>query len=316
MKMKLSICILLGVATFGFAAAGLRADDEEKPKGPAEPEAVTLMTADGVILACTYYQSPKCNDDKGKEAAPIILLPGEKGNRKQLDGFATDLQKIGHAVITVDLRGMGDSRSTVTGAEIPPPDEMKRTELPGMVTQDLVAVKNFLKEKNNAGELNMEMLGLVASDMSTIMALNWVVQNWSWPSFPGRRQGKDIKALVLLSPIRTYSGLTSTPTLITPQVRSQSIMIVYGSEDAKYRSEAKRIHDSLKRGRVEPDKTELKTLFFVEKRTTLQGNDLLDKKLGLKVDVYIARFFQLRLTNNADRFPWVYRGKKPEAVGG
>ena len=93
----------------------------------AKPEPVTLVTRDNVEIRCTYYPGgtiERVNEpDKkqkgpprrvqtqrpGKEVVPVILIPGWEGRRSQYSFLASSLQRAGHAVITVDLRGQGES---------------------------------------------------------------------------------------------------------------------------------------------------------------------------------------------------------------
>jgi len=290
----------------GMLSPQLLLGDEEEKK-PPKPEDLILNTKDGVILACTYYGSLK-----GKQAVPVILLHGggENEHRGQYAKFALALQDIGHAVMTVDLRGYGGSKQTVFGKEVPDPQKMTPQMLAMMYKQDLLKVKQFLTSKNDKGELNLEALAVVAADMSTVMAINWVIQDWSWPNFPGRRQGKNIKALVLLSPERTYKGVQVTRVLPTAPMAAQSVLIVVGEQSPHELGDANRIFDALRRTHPEPPAGEGKkeTLFLVKKKTKLQGMSLLDPRLNLQVDRQIAIFLKWRLVDQqAMQYPWSLR---------
>ena len=80
------------------------------------------------------------------------------------------------------------------------------------MVNDIEACKRFLLRENNEGELNIELLTVVAAgEMGAVIGLNWVAMDWSWPILPGRKQGQDVKALVLLSPGQSFKGVTGAP---------------------------------------------------------------------------------------------------------
>ena len=66
-----------------------------------------------------------------------------------------------------------------------------------MAALDMEAVRKFLVDKNDAGELNLNKLCLVGSGMGASVAANWAVQDWSAPPLAVGKQGQDVKALVL-----------------------------------------------------------------------------------------------------------------------
>ena len=76
----------------------------------AEPEEVKLTTKDGVRLGVTYYAS-----SMGKKAVPVVMLHDYKESRAVFHALAQALHsprepnQDSHAVLTVDLRGHGDS---------------------------------------------------------------------------------------------------------------------------------------------------------------------------------------------------------------
>src|SRR5258706_10886462 len=122
---------------------------EEKEELP-EPENVSLETKDGVAIKATYYASLF-----KKKAVPIIMLHGWEGNRGDYHVMAGVLQAQGYAVICPDLRGHGQSlKNKATGGEFDL-EKLKGPEIEKIVL-DVEACKQFLIQKNNAGELNVE----------------------------------------------------------------------------------------------------------------------------------------------------------------
>ena len=184
------------------------------------PVTETLETKDGAVLSCRWYPSPNSKED-GKNVVPVMILHGWGGQSSQYDGLATELQKKGHAVIVPDLRGHGGSTT------LKRPNEAKNVKLKiaenggfeadsrpvavnlvmdYMFRYDMERVKAFLTQKNNDGEVNIELLCVVAFEASAIVAVNWAAQDWSWPQYAALKQGQDVKALALISPRIETSG--------------------------------------------------------------------------------------------------------------
>src|SRR5678816_134570 len=165
----LTIVLLSGAA---FAQDKKKEEDEKKP---IEPENVSLETKDGVAIKATYYASKL-----KKKAIPIIMLHGWEGNRGDFHNLAALLQNQGYAVICPDLRGHGQSlkyKVAGGGSEEFDLEKLKGPELEKMV-YDVEATKKFLVEKNNAGELNIEALCVVGSQLGCSIAMIWSALDW------------------------------------------------------------------------------------------------------------------------------------------
>lgn len=279
-----------------------------QPPGPApkipEPEDITLETSDRVLLRATWYPGTL-----GKMAAPIILLHDGRGNRTQMLPLAKYLQLQGHAALALDLRGFGQS----TSSALNPTFKIDHENFRGpdwnlVVTEDIEAAKRFLMERNNAGELNIEMLCIIAAGEPCAAAMNWAVQDWSWPDLLNRKQGKDVKALVLLSPERKWETINCTPALLHPSVAFMSFLIAVGSETRSAATEAQKVHDQLEKSHPIPPGAEgddsRKTLVMVEVPTKVQGAQLIDPRLRLGLERSVAKFVKEKLTDNAAVYPW------------
>jgi len=294
-----------------------RSEDEVKIP---DPTAVTVETSDGVPIRCSYYpggfvETPTDNKDKpkiekkpGKEVVPIILLHGWEGRRRDFDELASSLQKRGHAVMVPDLRGHGDSsRVTLANGETKDIDlaRMRSTEIAGMLF-DVEAVKKFFFEKNNAGEVNIELLCVVGADVGAIVAVNWAAYDWSRRQLPAFKQGRDVKALVLVSPESSFKGFSLTTALNHPIIqKSMSIMIIVGEDDRSAASDAKTIHSRLERLRTDQDPKN-PDLVYLKPNTTLQGTQLINVP-GLPLRDYIGVFIEQRLVRKSSEFPWTER---------
>jgi pimeloyl-ACP methyl ester carboxylesterase len=218
---------------------------------------------------------------------------------------------MGHAVITVDLRGHG--RSTTwkgpRGRQEIDRAKMGRREITYMAL-DIETVKKFLLAEHNQGKLNIELLCVVSADVSAIVALNWAIMDWNVPPLPTLKQGQDVKALVLLSPKQSFRGLSAANVFRDnspggAQLKSNlSVMIVVGAEDPEAFDEAERLYSSFKRFRAgQPDDLKERSLFFIRPATSLQGTKLVSTR-GLSVQRDIATFMRLRLVDKQVDLPW------------
>lgn len=292
-----------------------------KPKGPPAPERVWLETKDGWKIHCTYY-GPQEGIRDGKETVPIIMIHGWGGQGSDYSVLAAGLQTYGHASIVPDLRGHGRSisRKLPDGdIETIKYDDPRKFNTPvkDNMYRDIEACKKFLMDKNNDEEVNIEMLCVVGAEVGSIVAINWAVVDWSWRQMPAFKQGQDVKALVLLSPVRTFQRMNATKALAHRVIARQlSILIAVGKNEPKPYSEAKRIHSRLEQVRPTPPKDRMdrlrkQDLFLVTADTTLQGTKLLGG--ALPVNRNIAGFIDLRLIRKREDFLWTER-KNP--IGG
>jgi len=290
---------------------------EKKEEPPPEPESFYLRTKDGWNIFCTYY-GPKKGVRPGKYVVPIIMLHGWEGQGSEYAELATVLQLWGFASIVPDLRGHGRSisRKKPNGEdEVVKVDDLKPQDMEGMIL-DVEEVKKVLIDKNNKGELNIEMLTVIGAEVGSIVAVNWAALDWSWPMTPAYKQGQDVKALVLLTPQQTYRRLNCNKALATPAISQRlSILLAVGAEQANEYKEADRIHSRLERVRPPVEKDEIaqkQDLFLIVAPTPLQGTKLLDR--ALKVNGAIMTFLNWRLLQKVEDFPWTER-KSPLGGG-
>jgi pimeloyl-ACP methyl ester carboxylesterase len=248
----------------------------------------------------------------------MIMLHGWEGQGSEYAELATVLQLWGFASIVPDLRGHGRSvsRKKLDGEdEVVKVDDLKPQDMEGMVL-DVEEVKKVLVDKNNKGELNIEMLTVIGAEVGSIVAVNWAALDWSWPMTPAYKQGQDVKALVLLTPQQTYRRLNCNRALATPAISQRlSIMLAVGAEQAGDYKEAARIHSRLERIRPPAEKDEIaqkQDLFLIVAPTPLQGTKLLDR--ALKVNAAIMTFLNWRLLQKMEDFPWTER-KSPLGGG-
>ena len=290
--------------------SALAQDDDDEKKIP-EPEDITLETKDAVQIKCTWYAGIN-----GKNTVPVIIVHGWEGNRGQYDSLALFLQSKeggGHAVIVPDLRGHGGStkRKLPDGTEMDiDRDRFRRDDFGAMIQGDMEAVKSHLMQENNAGQLNIEMLTVIGSEFGSLVALGFAARDWSWPQLATMKQGRDVKALVLISPVRTFKGMTANEALKVPVVqRGLSMLIVAGKNDRTGYSDAKRLYSQLEPFHPDPPTAEMrekKDLFLGEPDTSLRGDRLITGS-GLNVAGMIKSFIDFRLVAKRDDYKWTDR---------
>jgi hypothetical protein len=177
-----------------------------------------------------------------------------------------------------------------------------------MVDLDMEAVRSFLVEENDAGKLNLNSLGLVGSGMGANVAMIWAAKDWAAPPLPVRKQGQDVKALVLLSPRWNFNGLMLREALRFPPIqRDVSVLLAYGANDKAITEDCQDIIKILSKHHPEPpaDRVEqLKDFFIYAPETNLQGTKLLTSD-AFGIGQKIFNFLEARLGRQA--FPYSAR---------
>jgi pimeloyl-ACP methyl ester carboxylesterase len=302
-----------GNGTLAWAEDKTPAKEKSDKTEIPPPEDLKLTTRDGVELIFTYYPGAQ-----GKESVPVVLLHMWKQNRNDYKDLATLLQSQGCAVVVPDLRGHGESTQRVGRRG----EALKAASLPSgqfgaMVTGDMEAVKKFLWEKNNAGDLNIDKLCVVGAEMGASVALNFTLsdaadQDRNRVLRPEYQLGRFVKALVLISPELTFRGLPirSSSANVIPDV---SLLILVGRKDPKALEEAARLQTMFEKYHPEPtgeNAIDHKTLFFGKLDSSLQGTKLLDPKFDVNVSAIIAEFIQRRLVKSEESKMWIWRERK------
>ncbi|HYO25355.1 MAG TPA: alpha/beta fold hydrolase, partial [Lacipirellulaceae bacterium] len=285
------------------------------------PQRLALTTKDGVQLGITYYPSTA-----GQQAVPVILLHDFNETQAVFEPLAQMLQTpppellellpkgpapLPRAVVTVDLRGHGESKTALAPDGGPVELDANRfgpEDFQDMVLFDLEAVRGFLVAQNDAGMLNLNKLCLVGAGMGASVALNYAARDWAIPPLAARKQGQDVKALALISPRRNFRGLTSAEPLKFPPVQSQlSIHISYGSDDPKAAKDAEAMAKVFERYHPQPASEDLaasEDFFVFAPATPRQGSDLLTAP-GFELAPRIAVFIEKRLGRHD--FPYIVR---------
>lgn len=305
--------VLAFLATATQVSAQNKTEDDELP----EAQAVSIESTDGVLLKCMWYPGTE-----GKQTVPVILVHDLERTRDDMLPLAEHLQKEGHAVIVPDLRGHGLS-TTVAGEDDPIDySEFKKAQLASMVI-DIDTCKRFLMRRNNAGELNIEMLTVVANHRSCIHAVNWAVSDWAWPRLAdGTKQGQDIKALVLISPVKRYKSLSMNSALKAPCMSGKGIMrpisvtMVWGRQAEKIDREVDSIYRLILKGRTDPseipmdEKWDRQTLFQFPLQNDEEGSDMMVGNSAAQIDTNVAGIIKKTIAEKAEDFLWQDRSSK------
>lgn len=307
------------------AKPAVPASRKQQEKKTPQPEHIILDTSDGVRLKCTYFGAPMAEGGDGKAVMPLILLHEWEGDRTQLLRFGLYMQSQGHAVIVPDLRGHGES-TQVVGSDRPiKADKLRRQDV--MNTQkDIERCKKFLVQKNNAGELNIDMLCVVAVGKTSVLAIQWVLRDWY--EFPpvspgGVKQGQDVKGLVLISPRKKLAGMSLASNLKHHLYTGAGgpalpMLILWGADDEEAERDSKSIHSQLEKAR--PDlseiedgakRFEMQTLFGqAVQNTSSSGVQMM--ATSNRLWPFIGRFFAKKIIVKASEMPWASRETKNE----
>lgn len=276
--------------------------DKGKEKEPAGRFEV-VETKDGVRLHVGYFP-PK---EPGKNVVPVMVIHEWGGQFSPYLPLAIALKEAGCAVVVPELRGHGASNTfrTPSGEEQQfDPSKMGPADVAAMLGRDLESVKGFLKKQNDEEALNLNALTLIGVGEGAVLAANWAIRDWAFPSVGSKKQGQDVKALVLVSPEDMLKGQKLDNMFRDRFIPFLPSLIVAGSEgDAG--AEAMRIHkrlEAIKRRARRGDPADLQ-LELVP--TSLNGPQLIQQVPG--ATEAIVKFINEQVIAKSDQFPWVKR---------
>jgi excisionase family DNA binding protein len=125
---------------------------------------------------------------------------------------------------------------------------------------------------------------------------DWILRG----ELPAYKLGKDVKALVLLSPSASHKGVTLREPLMVPGVSTRiAMLLIAGSEDSKSSSEADKLAKQLE---TLHSKSDDKDIFLIKPETKLSGVKLLGS--GLDVKEKIGAFVERTLVSKKANFAW------------
>lgn len=186
------------------------------PRAPApvDAERVVVTTEDKLSLAGTYWPPTK-----SKQISPgAVLIHDAGGKRADVADYAERLSRLGFAVLTVDLRGHGES----AGADLDwsKLDQEGRERLWAFATRDVKACADFLRSQRDVHSASLVLIGYGAG---TALVTRHAVRD------------ENVRSIVLLSPPtepermlgfhleRDLEALGGLPTLVSvPRDRKQA----------------------------------------------------------------------------------------------
>ncbi|MBT6460052.1 MAG: alpha/beta fold hydrolase [Planctomycetaceae bacterium] len=204
-----------------------------------------LETSDGVRLEMAYYPP------KGKAIATVILVHDLNGSEKTVRRLAAGLQEAGCAVAVPDLRGHGNSKSEdydiskkkllVNQIRMIPASGGGRIRSHARIKGDLETVRNWLKQKESEGDIDLDQLCVIGSGLGGTLAAMWAVADWHWLPNTQGPQGQQVKAVILISPVWADQGVSMTNALgarirdgrgdIKPLLEGLPVLIIAGTND-------------------------------------------------------------------------------------
>lgn len=311
------LVVVLASASSVLSSAAAQGQTAAPPAAAAAPPAKNV-TAEKIEAIAVEFQRNTPTDvpihltylpgSNGKESVPVVLLHMYKGDRHEMESLGLFLQKEGFAVIMPDLRGHGQSTTVAGSNRKLDAATLTPQHFTAMITHDMEAVKRFIVARHNEGKLNVDKLCLIGAEMGAVVSVIWAAQDWSWKDLQGVKQSKDVRALVLLSPLRQFKNLSMGQALNFPPIRDiLSFFIIAGAEDTAGVAAARTIAQQLERTRPKPTKLEEKTVFLqdADLKTKLVGSKLLGEK-SLGIESVIAEFLKLRVVNQVFE-PWKAR---------
>lgn len=262
---------------------------------------IVNSTADGRPIHITYFPAdPKSG---GAENAPVVVLLHGKGGDRIVwiqkgagntgKSFADVLQDQGYAVVTVDLRKHGESKTA---------DEQDPTLRPNDYTAmigDLEAVKNFLLTEHQDKKLNISKMGIIAADDMCPVAATFAQLDWQKTPYddapvtdPAARtpRGQDVRALVMLSPSQTAGSMNilgPMKLLRDPRI-GMAVLVIYGTQDPDDKGVSKRVFQNMAGNPKNKDRVLLK-----DYEVKFRGTDLTAK--SILVEVPILQFLDQNL---------------------
>jgi pimeloyl-ACP methyl ester carboxylesterase len=296
------------IAMFLCCTASMSHAQDKNAKPVIETHRITA--ADGQSLQLLYYKWDK------KPDTPVVLLLHMKGSDQLVwkNGFADELANRGYAVIALDFRKHGQSKGTTSGSTKDALDLNKQDYI-DMATLDLEAVKTFIFDEHQKKNLNMAKMAIIAPEMSAPLAINYTVLDWEKtpyddapdPAYATPR-GRDIKALVLISPLSSLPGIQTTVALRTlsePYVNVAMLFCV-GSKDASNFDATKKLFHLVNSTPNNKDK-----MYFKDYPYKFKGTDLFGKKqANLKIEEHIINFLEENVKSLS--IPWQDRRSRAE----
>lgn len=220
------------------------------------PERFQVETTDGATVAAWLYPLR----DDANPLAIVMLLHDLGGSHRAVEPLAKALQAAGCVVVAPDLRGHGDSPlPNLPGAAADQAKLLKKPDFEMMaatrggrvrdqsgVRGDVEGVRNWIQKQVAAERIPQAPLVVVGSGIGAAVAAHWTAADSLWPDLASGPQGREVAALVLISPSFATRGFSITPAFTTEALRrTVPTLIIAGAGDR----DAVKVFDQLKKHR-------------------------------------------------------------------
>lgn len=185
--------LLIIIAVFVSGCVGQQEVDEISKE-------VKPKTEDGFTIAGNFYE--------GDSSSSIILLHMLNRNRNDWNDFAGQLQKEGYNVLSIDLRGHG--QSTDKDGRVVNWQTFSANDFNDMIL-DVKVAKQFLENKGIGN------VSIVGASIGANIALSYAAED------------SEIKTIILLSPGLDYRGVK--PDADVKDYGNRSMLIVASKDD-------------------------------------------------------------------------------------
>ncbi len=203
--------IILSALSYNITLINLAYGDQE-PSKKQSGERVIFASDDGVSLVGSYY---KPSIGINNSTPSVILLHMLGSDRGMWNNFAQKLSQNGYVVLSVDLRGHGESikqaNSTISYQSFMPRNFKN-------MTLDVKAAKKYLTEERDA---NPNQISIIGASIGANLALNYAASDQS------------IKSVILLSPGLNYRGISTLDAIMKYKNPTYIVAAEEDSESAK-----------------------------------------------------------------------------------
>lgn len=203
--------IILSALSYNITLINLAYGDQE-PNKKQSGERVIFTSDDGVSLVGSYY---KPSIGINNSTPSVILLHMLGSDRGMWNNFAQKLSQNGYVVLSVDLRGHGESikqaNSTISYQSFMPRNFKN-------MTLDVKAAKKYLTEERDA---NPNQISIIGASIGANLALNYAASDQS------------IKSVILLSPGLNYRGISTLDAIMKYKNPTYIVAAEEDSESAK-----------------------------------------------------------------------------------
>ena len=283
---------------------------------------VVEVLTDKVLMAYSWFPAgstkttPGAAAINGKDAAAFLLLHDWNSQRSDMFPLAKHLQSAGYAVLVPDLRGHGES-TRVTGSDQTLDYEKFKPAQVASAINDIEQCRRILLTKNDAEEVNIDLLNVVAVGDSAHLALEWAITDWSWKPIGGKKQGQYVKSLTLVSPTEKFKRSSLTKLARAPVISGANgaaipMFVIWGGQDANAAEDGQDFYDLLSKKSPPSSASDPaavwreQDLFQAVPNVPMSGNQLI---AAPPIQNSIANFAAQKVLTARERFPWGKRGR-------